>query len=162
MFVIDLNVIIKRQSKRHSYLICVESDGYNYSQEHAEYWPATATPVDEEGHRHRSNDGKDRGDNDLGNHIKWFWWEQSKTRPSGMVILSERHADCHYSHNKNRTSHLWVLCFYSLRDQHSQTRKSCMNTILSMLNCVAVKDLFSRPSADWCLCTCINVSDLWH
>ena len=87
---------------------------------------------------------------------------KEKQGPSGMVILSERHVDCHCSHNKNRTSHLCVRCFYSPREQHSQTRKSCMNTILSMLNCVAVKDLFSRPSADWCLCTCINVSDLWH
>ena len=87
---------------------------------------------------------------------------KEKQGPSGMVILSERHVDCHRSHNKNRTSHLCVRCFYSPREQHSQTRKSCMNTILSMLNCVAVKDLFSRPSADWCLCTCINVSDLWH
>ena len=87
---------------------------------------------------------------------------KAKQRPSGIVILSETHVDCHYSHNKNRTSHLCVRCFYSPREQHSQTRKSCMNTILSMLNCVAVKDLFGRPSADWCLCTCINVSDFWH
>ena len=87
---------------------------------------------------------------------------KEKQRPWGMVILSERHVDCHCSHNKNRTSHLCVRCFYSPREQHSLTRKSCMNTILSMLNCVAVKDLFSRPSAGWCLCTCINVSHLWH
>ena len=87
---------------------------------------------------------------------------KEKQRPWGTVILSERHVDCHCCHNKNRTSHLCVRCFYSPREQHSQTRKSCMNTILSMLNCVAVKDLFGRPSADWCLCTCINVSHLWH
>ena len=85
---------------------------------------------------------------------------KAKQTPSGTVILSERHVDCHYSHNKNRTSHLCVRCFYSPREQRSQTRKSCMNTILSMLNCVAVKDLFGRPSAEWCLCTCVNVSDL--
>ena len=71
---------------------------------------------------------------------------KAKQTPSGVVILSETHVDCHYSHNKNRTSYLCVRCFYSPREQHSQTRKSCMNTILSMLNCVAVKDLFSRPS----------------
>ena len=85
---------------------------------------------------------------------------KAKQTPSGTVILSETHVDCHYSHNKNRTSHLCVRCFYSPREQQSQTRKSCMNTILSMLNCVAVKDLFGRPSAEWCLCTCVNVSDL--
>ena len=85
---------------------------------------------------------------------------KAKQTPPGVVMLSETHVDCHYSHNKNRTSHLCVRCFYSPREQHSQTRKSYTNTILSMLNCVAVKDLFSRPSADWCLCTCINVSDL--
>ena len=71
---------------------------------------------------------------------------KAKQTPSGVVILSETHVDCHYSHNKKRTAHLCVRCFYSPREQHSQTRKSCMNTILSMLNCVAVKDLFSRPS----------------
>ena len=85
---------------------------------------------------------------------------KAKQTPSGVVILSETHADCHYSHNKNRTSYLCVRCFYSPREQQSQTRKSCMNTILSMLNCVAVKDHFGRPSAEWCLCTCVNVSDL--
>ena len=87
---------------------------------------------------------------------------KEKQRPWGMEILSETHVDCHYSHNKNRTSHLCVRCFYSPTERHSQTRKSRMNTILLMLNCVAVKDLFGRPSADWCLCTCINVSDLLH
>ena len=92
----------------------------------------------------------------------WSDENKAKQTPSGVVILSETHVDCHYSHNKKRTAHLCVRCFYSPREQHSQTRKSCMNTILSMLNCVAVKDLFSRPLADWCLCTCINVSDLWH
>ena len=79
--------------------------------------------------------------------------------PSGNNV---RKTCCHCSHNKNRTSHLCVRCFYSLREQHSQTSKSCMNTILSMLNCVTVRDLFSRSSADWCLSTCINVSDLLH
>ena len=85
---------------------------------------------------------------------------KAKQTPPGTVMLSETYVDCHYSHNKNRTSYLCVRCFYSPREQQSQTRKSCMNTILSMLNCVAVKDHFGRPSAEWCLCTCVNVSDL--
>ena len=74
---------------------------------------------------------------------------KEKQRPSGMVTLSERHVD-------------FVTTATTRSEQHSQTRKSCINTILSILNCVAVKDLFARPSAVWCLCTCINVSDLLY
>ena len=74
---------------------------------------------------------------------------KEKQRPSGMVTLSERRVD-------------FVTTATTRSEQHSQTRKSCINTILSVLNCVAVKDLFARPSAVWCLCTCINVSDLLY
>ena len=74
---------------------------------------------------------------------------KEKQRPSGMVTLSERRVD-------------FVTTATTRSEQHSQTRKSCINTILSILNCVAVKDLFARPSAVWCLCTCINVSDLLY
>ena len=65
---------------------------------------------------------------------------KEKQRPSGMVTLSERHVD-------------FVTTDTTRSEQHSQTRMSCINTILSVLNCVAVKD---------CLCTCINVSDLLY
>ena len=50
----------------------------NYSQEHVEYWPAPAKPLDEEGHHHRSNEGGDHDDTNYGSRTKWIWWEQSK------------------------------------------------------------------------------------
>ena len=158
MFVIDLNVMFKGQRKTQ--FVC-ESDGCNYSQEHAEYWPEPAKQDDEEGHRQRSNDGKDHSESYV-SHITSIWKKQKKSKglqawrycQKDMLIVTTA---------TTRTEHLISACAVSTLRENSIHRPAS-HVWIRYCQCwtVAVKDLFSRPSADCCLCTCIKVSDLLH